>query len=472
MKWTLLLVIILLSCSGVHAWETKELNYNNETLRITPILTGCENTTTVFRIERMNHTTTNNNLIVNYQVKLNNVSENISKTINQYTQSKTGSYYTTTTNQQLIFVLDQELEWTIYCEENTLQEQQNITEEKTLEPECPQQVTINTPTNTLRPGDQVLMQHLLNYWPEEYEITYWITNQDDEEIKTKRTTNNNQTKTYTIPKSNTDKWIALHAQVETASCAKKETTQYITIEQEKETFTQLLQLSTEIKKEQLILILKSEGWDDEIATLQLTDYHNNALSEKATVSLGKKQQTQRVPFPLPENKEIKAIAKTTTQSKETPVFLESKPQPLIQKTYTRQTSVSNTLTWYVRVETTKAHAIQVQYGTQSQTQYFPEQQTHTATFIFNYEDGINSINTSLFEEKNQVNKEDTLLLLLPEQKESDDKPANRTQIAPITASVIAESVQAKNNPPYWVFVMLISIAIVFALRKKLAQIYK
>ncbi len=89
-----LLMLILINTG--FALESKTTQYKNETIKITPTINICENTSKAFKIERLNYSTGNRKLLIEYELltEQNNktTSQKISKLINKYSNTKTGNY--------------------------------------------------------------------------------------------------------------------------------------------------------------------------------------------------------------------------------------------------------------------------------------------------------------------------------------------------------------------------------------------
>lgn len=243
-----IIILFIYPLTSAWEWEEQHIRYQNETLKITPLIEICENSTTVFRIDRLNYSQNSSPLTITYWHSTTNESQQveINKTINKYTQSNTGNYIVGDTgNYTLQYTLANiTLEWnftntckiyyqnisqknnslnttntTINITNSTLNTSINISINTSINTSIPQTNNtnetntsiistkcfstfyINTQQEIFKPKEKVSIYFVTDYWPEEYNITYHIEDLEEHIIKKEYVTTNNNPKSYTTKAS-------------------------------------------------------------------------------------------------------------------------------------------------------------------------------------------------------------------------------------------------------------------------------
>lgn len=192
------MLLLLVTCS---AWEINYIEIKNETISIIPIINICENTTTVFKIQRENYSINNSPIELNYLQKTKtNITKitNITKTINKYTKSNTGNYTINKNgNASLIFEIgNKSLEWnfSINCfKENITKNLNNNTINNTTNKSI--NITINKSINLTNNTSNNITNKSINKSTNitiniSINITNNISNNNSENIKNNSIKNN------------------------------------------------------------------------------------------------------------------------------------------------------------------------------------------------------------------------------------------------------------------------------------------
>lgn len=368
---TIILIIfwILITINTVNAWETQFIDLENETISITPIITICENTTNVFKIQRENYSTGMNPLSIKYSQKIiadTNQTKiiNISKIINKYTSSNTGEYNTSKNgNNTLIFeISNQSLNWTfqVVCQNTsnqstnqtveinntqinesheiniTINETENLTSENNTivnQTEnnssieiCPNNFQIRINKEVFEPGEKLEMQFILTPWPETYNITYYIQQLNGKIVKNEYTTTNNKTKSYTVKSSLEKEQTHQIIAVAKTSCEMIEQNKIFVvkneIDEEEISVTKKdpeININTEIESNNLIseITIKRGDSSKSVVYVNIVDNEGNKLIKEMKISLlNKLAETKTlIKISLPNKKEFTITAEGLDMSK-------------------------------------------------------------------------------------------------------------------------------------------------------------
>jgi hypothetical protein len=356
MKIWLWIIIIILTCNIVTGWETQLIEIENETISITPTINICENTTSVFKIQRENYTSNNTVLLIKYTQKIiSNITQsvNISKTINKYTSSNTGKYNIQNNgNISLIFEIKNEtrcwnfrsncfnesVEKNISINEtttNTSNETNNVTINisieltnktinktnlnntinKTEEKICPKKLEIKTNKDLFKPGDKLEMNFILDNWINEYKITYHIELLDKTIVKNEYSTKNNNTKTYTVKKSEEKQETHIIIAELESECGKLNAKKIIVVEnqiEEKEKQDTIIQLSAVLEKNNINIELIANRGDSAKSVLEifLENDKRRKVGKGVKISLLNKNSYVKTTFQtnIPEEEVIYVVA--------------------------------------------------------------------------------------------------------------------------------------------------------------------
>ena len=334
----LITIILLISLSqSIFALEDKETKIKNETIRISPLIEGCENTTKVFKIERLNYSEGNKKLIVKYEekLKLNNksiIQENFSKTINKYSSSKTGKYFINESGKVSLEIKlfddeeDKIIRWVFEINCSKIKNEQtnntnntnnitnttnttnqtnnntnntnntnnntnttnnttnttnttNQTNNETKEIICPRYFYIETNNELFEEGDKLLVNFKTDYWPEDFEIKYNIETIDGKTIKKEYTTKNNRTKTYTFKSIKTKEQAdMIKAQIKSPNCETKKTRKLIVQinnEEEPEKTQPEINIEGKLKEKTLKLYVDAKRGESSKTTIKIKAKDDN-----------------------------------------------------------------------------------------------------------------------------------------------------------------------------------------------------
>ena len=242
--------IIIFLILSIHISMGQQINWNNETLEIKSLINNhsCENSTSIFKIQRLNYLINESSKTLNYQQIWDNESINITKEIKKFTQTKTGKLTNLTEGKHILYfkINNQTINWTynLTCnrqininkslnesikqnetfrnettKKNTTIQIENITTSNTTKNQTnesnknnstielinsnnsinqsnnlEQKLNIKINKQIFFVGEKVKFEFLKN----NQSITYWIEDSETKIVKKKQTTTNNNEKVYTF----------------------------------------------------------------------------------------------------------------------------------------------------------------------------------------------------------------------------------------------------------------------------------
>lgn len=461
--------------SPVVGFDAQTIHYDNENITFTPILDSCRNTSTVFRVERANYYTDIPPLRLTYTYIQGNKSTNISKKINKYSTSNTGKYIANTTPTMHIQIKNSTLTWNTskICaskENNTSKDNTSPSDPETPtapSPTCPTTFTIATNSDLFEKGEKISMEFEHKPWPEQYAITYWITDATGTTVKSKYTTTNNNKKSYTV-RQNTPTYLLLHAQIQ-STCGFFENTKIVGIQGAKPSSNTLITIKDNEAHIQL------QHLQDEEIQFFIETMKGQVVS-KAQRLIANHVGDAVLTLPITHSsteKYLKAVI-LYASGKRDEIYFENEysvqeSNVKIINTYTRQTKLTQPIHWYVRSEGTPPYTVSVQTQQQFLERVITKSDATTTQFKL-YELGTNNtINSSVTQGNHTQKTVDTIILEHEQTLSETIKKANRSKVnitPPTGYTTLTTPTQPTRILPYVLGGVALILFIVDRRRKK------
>ncbi len=454
MKYVLIITVCILALPLVQG--TVEVDYQGERLEFQlTIEDACTPTPNAFRIERLNHYTGIEPLTITYTLEQNNYTETISRTINRFTGTGTGTYKATNSTVY------------IHIENTTLTWENTCGVEEEIIITCPQEFIVETNENIFLPREQVRL-YFSSDTSNNYEIDYGIETLHGTIRKPYLTTTNMQPKHYTIPASLQEEALIIRATLQENDCPPLTTTKVIGIQQENEEEKQEeahISLRTEHTTQGIRVHLKPEHMT-QITNLRIRDMNGTTITQPLRI-----RPTGEVELEIPTTN-YPALVRVQAHSRDhfieeyVHIPQEEKSTTLnLIRTYTRQQYVDETLRWYVRVNSQGAHAIKVETPLENQTQFFQTGKEHTVAFHLQAQTELNI--TTYLKNEEEIKKNTTTLYLQERAAPVLVPRENLSTITPLPTGRVVEEINAPGSNPWPVLGGFLALGgLIFLIRKK------
>ena len=348
-KIILLITVVLICVSFVHASNYQLVEIENEILNFTLLSNGtCETTENVFRIERLNYSTGMDTIQVMYmqEVWANNktiVNKTIIKEINKYTATKTGFLNVSSTENYEIKIQARNKTITWHLQGRCSNQETNVTTLVNLTTnQSNQEEIINISTSTednstieeeieqeqacfefaeiyfnkeiYAEGEQAEIQFYLRPISDSFTITYWIEDLQGHVVKKSYTTNNLNKKTYTFKNiDQPDKAYILKSIISDA-CSEIEKNKLVVVRKENlateeeldDTITEKINIKEiEIKKDVALVTLEAQkgATAKSVITCKQVDAAGRRVNEDFKLRLMTQNQKINVEIPFRRTKE-------------------------------------------------------------------------------------------------------------------------------------------------------------------------